>query len=167
MAIEVVRVGPGSGLERAQGIRRAVFVEELGVTVDEEFDDRDDAPQTVHVIAVVDGLDVGTARLVADRQRRGVVHITRVAVLARARGSGVGRAMMAALEDVACADFAIGAPPRVRLELSVMEPAAEFYRSIGYDVGSDRHLEVRIWHRRAFKELEDGSSGGEPRRPVI
>lgn len=157
MSIEVIRVGPVTGpvtdLERARRIRREVFVDEFGVTEDEEYDDRDEAPDTVHVVAVDGDVDVGTARLVVDGGKRGVVHITRVAVSRRARGRGAGRAMMSTLEEIARSEYAVGDPPHVRIELSVMEHAVGFYAGLGYEVSDERHLEVRIWHHYACKVL--------------
>lgn len=151
--IEVVHFSDSAGIERARTIRREVFVDELGVTVDEEFDELDDRPGTVHVLAVDDGVGVGTARLLPDWNGGGAVRVTRVAVVAEARGRGVGRALMGAVERIAWDEHSIGAPRRVRLDLSVMEPAVPFYRSLGYTVDDEWHLEVRIPHHRARKEL--------------
>lgn len=159
MSIEVIRVATDEGLERCRRIRHEVFVDEFGVTEDEEYDDRDVAPDTVHVVAVDGGIDVGTARLVVDDGPRGVVHITRVAVSQDARGSGAGRAMMAMLEQVARSEYATGDPPEVRIELSVMEHAVGFYSALDYEVSSDRHVEVRIWHRYACKVLQGSAPG--------
>lgn len=159
MTIDIVRVTDRVGFARARAVRHEVFVDEFDVTVAEEYDDLDHRDDTVHVVAVVDGVDVGTARLVCGPARPGVVHFTRVAVRTTARGSGVGRAMMDALETIALAEFAHGDPRTVRVELSVMEHAAPFYRELGYTVGEDRHVEVHIWHRMAHKDLKDPLAG--------
>lgn len=153
MTIEIIQVRGGDGLERARRIRTEVFVGEFGVTEDEEFDDLDERAGTVHVIATDGTRDVGTARLIADEEQPGVVHITRVAVRAEARRTGAGRAMMLALEEIAVAGYAAGEPPKLRLELSVMEDAVAFYRSLGYAISDERHVEVRIWHRKAHKVM--------------
>lgn len=159
VTVEVVRVVDQRGIDRARALRHEVFVDEFDVTVAEEYDDLDHLAGTVHALATVDGEDVGTARLVDDPDRPGVVHITRVAVRSAARRSGAGRSLMRMLESIAVAEFAHGEPPRVRVELSVMEHAAPFYRSLGYTIGEARHVEVRIWHRMAHKELGTSRSG--------
>jgi predicted GNAT family N-acyltransferase len=159
VTVEIVRVADQAGIDRARKLRHEVFVDEFDVTADEEYDDLDHRDTTVHLLATRHGADVGTARLVSDAERPGVVHITRVAVQQAARRSGAGRALMGALEGIALAEFGRGDPPRVRVELSVMEQAAPFYRALGYTVGEDRHVEVRIWHRLAHKELQGPLAG--------
>lgn len=151
--MQVVRGDDHDGIEYARAVRTEVFVDEFAITPDEEFDLLDTAAETVHVVAVDATGAVGTARLVTDPVRAGVVHITRVAVRSRARGSGVGKAMMETLERIAVEEHAVGRPPAVRLELSVMDHAVGFYEALGYSIGADRYPEVRIWHRRAEKTL--------------
>jgi predicted GNAT family N-acyltransferase len=81
--------------EAAFGVRRAVFVEEQGVSLAGEFDGLDAASQ--HLVAEQGGRIVGTLRW---RAIDGAcVKIERVAVLAEARGAGVGEAMMRFLLD--------------------------------------------------------------------
>lgn len=166
MTVEVLRVEDAAGLARVRAVRFEVFVGEFAITAEEELDDLDEAPGVVHVLAVDGAEDLGTARLVSDAAHPGVVHMTRVAVRANARGRGVGRAVMEALEQLAWAEHAVGDPPAVRLELSAMETAVPFYRSLGYEIGEDRYLEVRIPHRAATKVLTDrpGAEGGRMRR---
>lgn len=145
-----------AGLARVHAVRFEVFVGEFAITAEEEIDDLDERPGVVHVLAVDDGEDLGTARLVGDAEHPGIVHMTRVAVRAKARGRGVGQAVMEALEDVARDEYAVGDPPAVRVELSAMETAVPFYRALGYEIGDDRWLEVRIPHRAAVKVLRGG-----------
>jgi predicted GNAT family N-acyltransferase len=163
MTVEVLRVDDAAGLARVRGVRFEVFVGEFAITADEEHDELDEAPGVVHVLAVDGPEDLGTARLVSDAAHPGIVHMTRVAVRATARGRGVGRAVMEALEQIAWAEHAVGDPPAVRLELSAMETAVPFYRSLGYDIGEERYLEVRIPHRAATKVLTDPPRVGSGR----
>ena len=74
-------------------IRRIVFIDEQGVSREEEFDGLDET--CVHFLASLDGRPVGTARLhpLNDRAKA-----QRVAVLADARRSGVGALLMEAIE---------------------------------------------------------------------
>ena len=153
--IQVIRRDEPTGIGRARAIRREVFAGEFDVTPAEEFDDLDHEAGTTHLVAVLDGRDVGTVRLVTNSNEPGVVHITRVAVRADARGQGVGRALMEVAEDLAWRAHAVGTPPRVRLALSVMERAVPFYAALGYEIGVERYLEVRIWHRSATKVLPE------------
>jgi predicted GNAT family N-acyltransferase len=148
-----------AGLARVHAIRFEVFVGEQGVREDEEVDGLDALPGTAHVLVTDDpdnatgAADLGTARLLADPAHPGVVHATRVAVRGSARRRGVGRVLMAALEEIALAEHAAGEPASVRVELSAQETAMPFYRSLGYEIGADRYLDARIWHRDAVKVI--------------
>lgn len=150
--VEQVQVLPAAGpeqLQRVHALRLEVFVHEQGVPLAEELDDRDHLPGTVHLLAVAAGQDLGTARLLVDAP--GQVHVTRVAVRAAARGQGVGRALMAAVEAIALAEHA--AHGAVRVELSAQETALAFYTALGYAIGTDRYLDAGIWHADAVKIL--------------
>lgn len=155
MRIHVSEFGPhdAAGIARARAIRVEVFVGQFAVTETEEYDDLDTAPGTVHVVAWDAAGDLGTARIVADAEHDDVVHFTRVAVRTEGRGRGVGRALMERCEEVAIAAGRRRGLDRVTAELSVMEHAAGFYRALGYTVGPEVHVEVRIPHRRAAKTL--------------
>lgn len=79
----------GAARTEARRIRTAVFVEEQGVPVEIEMDDRDAV--SVHALAYVDGAVVGTGRLLPDG------HIGRMAVLKESRARGIGGAILASL----------------------------------------------------------------------
>ena len=148
-AMQVLRVTEPAGLHRVHALRFEVFVHEQGVAPEEELDEKDDLPDTVHLLAVADGQDLGTARLLVDGA--GQVHVTRVAVRAAARGLGIGRELMIEVERLALAEHA--AHGRVRVELSAQESAIGFYAALGYEIGADRYLDAGIWHRDAVKVL--------------
>ncbi len=83
-------------MREALAVRTRVFVEEQGVPLEEEVDahDRSDA-EALHAL-VRDGRGVlGAARYYVTEP--GTVQIGRMAVDARARGGGAGRALLAAL----------------------------------------------------------------------
>lgn len=147
--VDVLRVSDAAGLDRVHTLRFEVFVDEQGVSPEEELDDRDQLPGTVHLLAVAGAQDLGTARLLADGP--GQVHVTRVAVRASARGLGLGRVLMAEAERLALADHADAG--QVRVELSAQESAIGFYAALGYEIGTDRYLDAGIWHRDAVKVL--------------
>jgi len=137
-------------LDQVHQIRHDVFVGEQGVEPDLEADERDRAPTTVHLLATIDGGAVATARLIPTGD--GSAQVGRVAVLAHARGTGVGAALMRAAEDVArnrmCDDDG-----QVRLDLSVQVQAAGFYRRLGYVVSPKIHYEAGIAHHAAHKQM--------------
>lgn len=78
-------------------IRTRVFVDEQGVPPAEEWDDHDrNDRDAAHALAFgVPGRAVGTGRFYAAEP--GVAQIGRLAVLAAARGSGAGSALLEAL----------------------------------------------------------------------
>ncbi len=149
--VTIERLHGPEGLPRVHALRWQVFVEEQGVRPEEELDGLDGPEHAVHLVALAGGRDVGTARMLIDARRPGTVHATRVAVLREARGLGVGRALMEALERIALAEHADHG--RVRVELSAQESAIPFYAALGYRIGEDRYLDARIWHRDAVKVL--------------
>jgi len=130
----LIREGSWAELgEIATEIRRVVFIEEQRVPQEEEWDGRDDA--CVHFLALLEGRPVGTARLLPD------AHIGRVAVLAEARGLGIGVALMRATIDAARRlDHPI-------VELAAQTHALPFYERLGFQAFGDEFLEAGIPHR--------------------
>jgi predicted GNAT family N-acyltransferase len=131
-------------------VRHEVFIDEQGVSVEEEFDGDDH--DCVHVVASVSGRPVGTGRLKPDGR------IGRVAVLKSVRGSGVGRAIMAALEEHArsCGMQRLWAHAQVQ--------ALTFYERLGYRVAGETFMEAGIAHREIQKPIPpiDAASREEP-----
>ena len=138
-------------LEACYEIRRRVFVDEQGISREEEFDALD--PVCIHFLARRDGEPVGTARL----------HISpngakaqRVAVLARARRDGVGRDLMLALE----------AEAKKRgldsVALHAQQSALAFYETIGYRAEGDAFMEADIPHRFMRKHFQARSVQRSP-----
>ncbi len=151
MSVAVLPITTPEQMAAAWRIRREVFVGEQGLSEAEEIDGLDEAPSTRHVLAFdEDQTAIGTARLLVERP--GLVHIGRVAVLSRARGRGIGTAIMTALEQVASAEHT-DAAGQVRIELSAQESALDFYRHLGYEIAPHRYLDARIWHQDAHKIL--------------
>ena len=144
MTVTVRRVDPGEGLSDAFAVRRAVFIEEQGVSEDEEMDGRDD--EASHVVAYDGDRPVGTARL--RTVEAGVGKVERVAVRAADRGEGIGRALMAEVESLA-ADRGVEA-----LKLHAQTRVEGFYEKLDYETTSGVFQEAGIDHIAMVKELD-------------
>lgn len=144
-AVQVTVIRTMPELREALAIRRAVFVEEQGVPEEQEIDagDRDPAIVTdvVHVLARLDGRPVGTGRLLIDVPVMTSAHIGRVAVLKEHRRSGVGRAVMEALQREARRLGFRG------ITLAAQTHALPFYERLGYVARGDTFSEEGIDHR--------------------
>lgn len=119
--------------EAAADIRRRVFVEEQQVPEEEEWDALD--AECLHFLACREGTPLGTARLLPDG------HIGRVAVLAEARGLGIGVALMQA------AIAAARARQHTEVVLSAQTHALPFYARLGFIAEGDIYLDADIPHR--------------------
>jgi GNAT superfamily N-acetyltransferase len=96
MGVRVRSATPGE-LAGCHAVRREVFVEEQGVPIEEEMDQRDATSR--HFLAFIGDEVVGTARL--RTTDNGSVKAERVAVRRPFRRLGVCRALMAAVEHAA------------------------------------------------------------------
>ena len=126
--------------EEAAAIRHAVFVEEQFVPDDLELDEFD--PLSVHALARDGaGRAIGTGRLLPNG------HIGRMAVLPRARGHGVGSALLIALMDES--------RRRGNREamLSAQTQAAPFYERHGYAAEGPPYDDAGIAHVAMRRKL--------------
>lgn len=124
-------------------LRHRVFVVEQGVPADIEVDAADTG--AVHVLAATaDGDVLGTGRYVV---RGGHAVVGRMAVAARARGAGVGTALLRRLEVLA-ADAGLG-----EVRLHAQASAEGFYRRAGYAVTGQEFVEAGIEHVPMAKAL--------------
>jgi predicted GNAT family N-acyltransferase len=125
-------------LARCHALRREVFIEEQRVPAEIEVDGRD--PDCVHFLASGgDGGDLGAARLRVTPD--GVAKAERVAVRAAARGLGVGRALMRALEAEA------REAGHQEVVLGAQAGAIAFYLRLGYAPVGPRFMEADIEHQ--------------------
>lgn len=136
-------LGPTDDLAACHRLRRAVFMDEQGITEAEEFDDLD--ADAVHLIATDEGVPVGTARLIV---RPPVGKIGRVCVLPSHRGTGLGTALIEAavyqlrgIEGVTLA--ALGAQVR----------AIPFYERLGFVATGEEYDDAGIPHRDMERSL--------------
>lgn len=118
-------------------LRRVVFIEEQGVSEADERDDLD--ADAVHLLARVDGVAVGSARLL---QQGGTGKIGRVCVLGSARGQGIGAALIrAAIEKFR------GMPGVSKVKLGAQTHAIAFYQQLGFTAYGDVYDDAGIPHR--------------------
>jgi predicted GNAT family N-acyltransferase len=135
-----------SELEGSIAVRMRVFVGEQGVPADVEVDDADTAPETVHAVALREGVVIGTGRLLPDVDGKGP-HIGRMAVERQWRRAGVGGQVLEFLENRA---RELGF---TRITLHAQEYVKSFYAGHGYEEAGEMFLEVDIPHREMVKEL--------------
>jgi predicted GNAT family N-acyltransferase len=134
-ASEVVIATTDAQRDDAFAVRIAVFVAEQGIPREEELDELDDV--AVHCIGYADGEPVAAGRLVI---MDGYGKIGRMAVLASHRGTGLGVAVLSALE-------AAGIERGLTLfRLSAQLTARGFYDRAGYVAVGDVYDEVGIPH---------------------
>jgi len=117
----------------AKPIRMEVFVREQKVPADLEMDANDAV--CLHAVAYgADGQPLGTGRLLPDG------HIGRMAVLASARGQGVGGAILQGLMEKA------RSRGDRKVVLSAQTHAADFYLAHGFAKAGDVFYEAGIAH---------------------
>jgi predicted GNAT family N-acyltransferase len=120
-------------------IRYEVFVDEQNVPVDLEIDGLDGKAK--HALAFVDGVPIGTGRILNDG------HIGRVAVLKNYRGLGIGKLIMKEL--IKCAqDMSLE-----KIWLSSQWHAHSFYLDFGFVCVGEIYKEAGIDHIKMFKAV--------------
>lgn len=115
-----------------QPIRTKVFIQEQHVPEAQEWDRWDDF--SVHAVAILDGVAVGTARLTRDCK------IGRMAVLKDYRKQGIGQAMLEYLIEEA-QDRGM-----TQLSLNAQTHAQDFYAKHGFQAVGEEFLDVQIPH---------------------
>ncbi len=149
MSLVVREAGPAD-LPAVFALRHHVFVVGQGVPADMELDEHDE--RCDHAVATLDGRVVGTGRLLPPTPA-GVATIGRMAVADGHRGSGIGAALLAALERRA------GQRGYAEVELHAQVHARPFYDKAGYEPVGGTYLEAGIEHVTMRKRL---SGRGRP-----
>ena len=116
----------------ARLVRTAVFIEEQHIAAEDEWDDED--VKSLHFVIYEQNQAIATARLMQNH------HIGRVAVLQKARGSGVGQWLMREIIARARAEH------RPYLKLSAQTHAIGFYENLGFKVEGESYLDCGIPH---------------------
>jgi YbgC/YbaW family acyl-CoA thioester hydrolase len=133
-----LRLGTWANLgTEAAAVRRAVFIDEQGIAVEDEWDEAD--AQAIHaVVSNPLGQALATGRLLSAGP--GVARIGRMAVLRAMRGTGLGRRVLLHLMDAA----------RARgdevVRLSAQRSAEGFYQGMGFTAIGAPYDEVGIPH---------------------
>ena len=134
MTVEIIET---RDIALCRQLRRVVFIDEQGVSEDRELDDQDDA--ALHLLALLDGVAVGSARLLVQGE---VGKIGRVCVLDAARGAGIG----AALIKAAVARFR-GIEGVTKAKLGAQLQALGFYERLGFQAVGPVYDDAGIAHR--------------------
>ncbi|MGF1430109.1 GNAT family N-acetyltransferase [Kitasatospora sp. LaBMicrA B282] len=134
----------------AKQVRHDVFVVEQEIPAELEYDELD--ATSTHLLARdADGVPVGTARLISGPQAleltgiEGRVLLGRLAVLKAARGTGLGAALVRAVE---AAGQELGA---TECELHAQVRAMGFYERLGYTAEGPVYDDAGIPHRTMVK----------------
>ena len=132
-----LEIGVTGDIAACRALRRTVFIEEQGVSETDEVDGLDDS--CVHILARLDGVPVGSARLMTmgDTGKVG-----RVCVLQSARGTGLGAALMQA----AVAQFR-STPGVTKVKLGAQVHALSFYERLGFTAYGPEFMDAGIAHR--------------------
>lgn len=138
----ILRIEPVTDPTEALAIRRAVFIEEQGVSEAEEVDGRDG--DCLHWVAFDDRGPVATLRVMPLGD---AVKIQRVAVLPRGRGTGTGAALMRHVLGE------LKARGHARAILGSQTEALGFYERLGFTAHGPVYDDAGIPHRDMERPL--------------
>ncbi|WP_225028704.1 GNAT family N-acetyltransferase [Xinfangfangia pollutisoli] len=133
----MIAIAPSRDIAACRALRRAVFIEEQGVSEADELDDRDEA--AIHLLASEAGRPIGSARLLVEGSTG---KIGRVCVLASHRGQGIGAALIRA----AIAEFR-SMPGIEKVKLGAQTHALGFYQALGFEAYGPVYDDAGIPHR--------------------
>lgn len=137
-----MRIEETEDLALCHALRRAVFIEEQGVSEAEEMDELDGL--AIHFLGWIEGRPVATARIFVEGETG---KIGRVCVLAEARGTGAGLALMRA--TIA----ALRERGAKTAKLSSQTHAMPFYEKLGFVAYGSEYPDAGIPHRDMVLEL--------------
>jgi len=133
----MIHIAPTRDIATCQALRRVVFIEEQGVSEADEVDGLDE--RAIHLLATLDGAPVGCARLLVQGETG---KVGRVCVLAQARGTGLGAALMrAAVEEFR------KLPGVTQVKLGAQTHALGFYERLGFAAFGPEYMDAGIPHR--------------------
>lgn len=124
-------------------LRKAVFIVEQGISEAEEMDDLD--PVGIHLLATVNGIPAGTARLLIDGE---IGKIGRICVLKAHRGTGLGAQIVEA-----SIDHLRTLPGVTKAKLGAQDHAIGFYEKLGFVGYGPFYDDAGIPHRDMIRDL--------------
>ncbi|MEM6939047.1 MAG: GNAT family N-acetyltransferase [Pseudomonadota bacterium] len=136
-----LRIELTEDLAACHALRREVFIEEQGVSEADERDELD--PQSLHLIAFLADVPVGTARIYI---KDGVAKIGRVCVLRAQRGAGHGAALI-----VKSLEVSRGRAHQAKL--GAQTHAIGFYEGLGFTAEGPVYDDAGIPHRDMVRDL--------------
>ena len=139
-----VKIAATDDIATCRALRRTVFIEEQGVSEADEIDDLDG--QAIHLLATVDGVPMGSARLLRHGETG---KVGRVCVLKAARGTGLGAALMRAAVDQFRA-----LPGITKVKLGAQTHALGFYERLGFVAEGPEYMDAGIPHRDMVLTLQ-------------
>ena len=126
-------------------IRKEIFVKEQGVPLEDEFDQFDHLDGNCeHILVHYNDQPVGTGRI---RYVDGIGKLERICILKPYRKLGLGKVIIAALEEIAEKHGAS------QVKLHGQTHAEGFYTKLGYRTVSDVFMEDGIPHVLMLKDL--------------
>lgn len=140
MSAEIIRT---DDIETCLKLRFEVFVDEQGVPPEIERDAYDDI--AIHLLARKNGEALGTARILPNGD---IGKIGRVCVVKRARGMGLGAALIEAALDEMRADGRFS-----RAALGSQTYAIPFYEKLGFAAYGEAFDDAGIPHRMMERKL--------------
>jgi predicted GNAT family N-acyltransferase len=141
--ITIKRANTKSELEECFRLREEVFIIEQSVPFDLERDEHD--ATAFHFLALVDARPVATARVIL-KENGAVAKIQRVAVRRSRRGMGVGKQLIAAIEEASVLEAV------ERFLLESQTHAIQFYARMGYHAYGEEFMDAGIPHFRMIKK---------------
>jgi len=141
------RITTQDDLNTAFRIRKAIFVEEQMVPLEDEFDEFDHLESPAeHILVYWEDQPVGTGRI---RWTEGCGKLERICILPSHRKLGLGNVIIATLEEIAAEKGT------TKVKLHGQTHAEGFYHKLGYQTASDVFMEDGIPHVLMLKELLD------------
>ncbi|SDY36084.1 Predicted N-acyltransferase, GNAT family [Jannaschia faecimaris] len=138
-----IRIAQVTNVADALAIRSEVFIEGQGVPANEEVDGQD--PECLHWVVSDELGPAATLRVLPKSEN--LAKIQRVAVLDRARGTGLGTMLMQhVMGELAEMGF-------TRATLGAQLSALGFYERLGFEVHGPTYLDAGIEHRDMDRSL--------------
>ncbi|HZK39518.1 MAG TPA: GNAT family N-acetyltransferase [Clostridia bacterium] len=139
-----VEIKPNEDFSSSYEIRKAVFVDEQNIPIENEMDGLD--AKCFHIVLYDDAAPIGSGRLYINHDS---ARLGRVAVLQNERGKGYATLICKALIDIAKRENA------KRITLDSQSYVVPLYKKLGFISEGDEFLEEGIPHFKMYMELSE------------